>query len=146
VQPHVAVHEREQVVRFGVVGVLRDGGLQRHQRRLVQPAVVEGLPLIEARDGAARIELRRQGKASARGLDAAARLLGQAQVNEGRDIGRSAGKQFLEGLCGEVVPAQARVGPAEFPAGLAVIGGATEALLQLGHAAIVEAAFPVGQL
>ena len=146
VQSHVAVDEREQVVRFGVVGIVPDGGLERLERRVVEPAVVERFALVEPRDGAAGIELGGEREAAARRLDAAARLLGKAQVNQRGNIGGRAGEEFLERLCRQVVPAQARVGAAQFPACLAVVGRAAQAFLELRHAAIVEAALAVGQL
>ncbi len=146
VQPHVAIDERQQVVRFGVVGIVPDGGLERLERRVVEAAVVERLALVEARDGAAGIELGGEREAAAGSLDATARLLGQAKVYQGGNIGGCAGEQFLEGLRRQVVPAQARVGAAQLPACLAIVGHAAQALLQLGHAAVVEAALAVGQL
>jgi hypothetical protein len=96
VLPEVAVDEREEVVRFRVIGVPGDRLAERRQRGFVEPPVVEHLAVVEARDGAVGVERAGACEPVASGVELAAGLLRQAQLEHRGDVPRMPAEQRLE--------------------------------------------------
>ncbi len=81
-----------------------------------------------------------------RDFQPAARFLGKAELDDGGDVIGLVREQLFEFGHRLLVCAQDRVGAAELPARIALVGCLAESFLQLGHAAIVETGVAVGDL
>ena len=146
VPAHVAIHEGQQVVRFGVVGVLLDGLAQRLERRLVQAPVVEHLAMVEAGHRAGGVRGARAREPIGGRIEMATRLFGQPELQHGGHIGGRPREQRLELGDRIGMAAERGVGPAKLPARVPVLGMAADPLLERGDAAVVVAAVAVGDV
>ena len=144
--PHVAQHERHQVVRVGIVRVERDGSLERGQRRLVQPAIVVDLAEIEVYDRRIGLLFHRAQQPFGRHLQPPAGLLGEAELDDRGHILRPVGQQLLEFRDGVFVGGENRVRAPHLPARVAIVGRAAELFLELGDAAVVVAGVVIRDL
>ncbi len=144
--PHVAQHERHQVVRVRIVGIERDGALECGQRRLVQPAVVVDLAKIEVDDGGVRLFFDGPQEPLGRHFQTSAGLLGESELDDRRHVLGLVRQQLFEfGDC-FLVGAHDRVRAAQLPARIALVGCAAQPLLELGHATVVVPGVVVGDL
>ena len=146
VAPHIAQHERHQVVRVGVVRIERHGALERRERRLVQPAIVVDLAEIELHDGRVRLRLGGPQEPLRRHFQPAARLLGEPELDDRGDVVRLVRQQLLEFRHRFLEGAEDRVGAAQLPARVALVGGLPQLFLQLGDATVVIAGVVIGDL
>ncbi len=142
----VAVDEREQVVRLGVVGIAGDRFAQRGEGRVVEAAVVEDLAAVEASYRAGGIGAAGPLQPRARRIEIAAGLLRQAELEHGGHIGLVPREQRLE--LGDRLheTAQRGIGASQLPAALPILRLAADPLAQLGDPAVVVAALPVGDV
>ncbi len=145
-QAHVAEHEREEVVRVGIIGVPMHRLAQRLERGIVQPAVVEGLSVVEQGHRAVGVLFRRPPKPLLGDLDPSARLLGEPDLQQRGDVVRVPGQQGIELRDRLVDMPEGGVGAGQFPARLTVAGFPAKALPQFGDANVVVAARAVGDL
>ena len=88
--------EAHQVVRVGMIRVSRDGPLERGQRLVVEPPIVQDLADIEVDDRAVGIERERTLEPLLCLLEIARRLLGQAQLDHRAEIIGVMSEQLLE--------------------------------------------------
>jgi hypothetical protein len=135
-----------RVVCVGVFRISSDRRLERRQRRLVEPPVVERLAVGKEGDRAVRIGLAGLAEPLDRGLDAASRLLRHPELHQRRRVPGIDRDQRLELVHRLVVVSERGVGPAELPARIGVVRREAQALLQLGHAAVVVPALAPRQL
>ena len=137
--PHVAQHERHQVMGVGVVGIERNRALQRGERRLVQAAIVVDLAEIEVDDGRIGVFLDRPQKPFGRDFQPAARFLGEPELNDRRHVRRLVREQRFEFGDGFFVRPENRVRAAQLPARLTLVGRLAQPLLELVDAPVVVA-------
>ena len=146
VATHVAEHEAQQVVRVRVVRSELDRPLQRIERFIVEPAIVEDLADVELDDRAGGIERERSGEPPLRRLEIAAPLLREAELDDRPDVVRIEAQQLAELGDGIVHLPEQRIRAAELPAGVAVVGLHAQAVAQLRHAPVVVARVEVRDL
>ena len=137
--PHVAQHERHQVMGVGVVGIERNRALQRGERRLVQATIVVDLAEIEVDDGRIGVFLDRPQKPFGRDFQPAARFLGEPELNDRRHVRRLVREQRFEFGDRFFVRPENRVRAAQLPARLALVGRLAQPLLELVDAPVVVA-------
>ena len=133
-------------MRLGVVGVAGDGLAQCPERRVVEPAIVEHLAAVEAGHGAGGIGRTGALEPRARGIEVAPGLLGQAELEHRRHVARVPREERLELGHRLHVTAEGRIGAGQLPPGLALLRPPPHPLAQLGDAAVVVPALPVGDV
>ena len=116
------------------------------ERGLVEPAVVEHLAVIEAGHRARGVLGACPGEPVGGGVEVAAGLLRQPELEHRRDVARLPREERLELGDRVGMAAQGGMGPAELPARVAILGVAPDALPQVGDPAVVVPALAVGDV
>ena len=146
VPAHVSQHKCHQIMRVRVVRIEVDRARERGQRRLVQPAVVVNLSQIEMHDGRVGLGFGRPQKPFSRDLEPAAGFLREPELNHRGHVARLVGEQLLELRDRFLIGSEDRIGAAELPARVALVGRGPQAFPQLGDAVVVEARVVIGDL
>ena len=120
--------------------------MQRGERLIVEPAVVEHLADVLVHERALLVERERAIEPALRLLEIAVRLLGQAELHDRADVVRRVLQDRVELRHGFLAVADRGVGAAELPARVAIIRVRAQLVAQLGDAAIVVAGVKVRDL
>ncbi len=143
---HVAEHEPHEIQRVVVVGIERERALQRAQRFVIQPAMVEHFAERDVQQRARGIEHQCALEVVLRFVDVAGLLLGHRELQQRADIVAVVAQNRAEFRGGVFLLAEERERPAQLPARVAVLRMDAQPLLQLGDAGIVVAGIEIRDL
>jgi hypothetical protein len=142
----VAEHEPHEIERVVVLGVELDRPIERSQRFLIQPAMVQHLAECELEERAVGIERERMLHAGLRPLHVAGLFLRERQLEQGADVVRLVLQEYTELFRRRFVLAEQRECATELPSRITVFRVGPQPVAELGYSSIVIAGVEVCDL
>ncbi len=142
----VAEHEPNEIVSVRIIGGQLDRAVQRSERLIVQPSVVQHLSDVLMHERALVVELERALEPALRLFEVAVRLFREAELDDRANVVWSVLQNRVEFRDCVLPVADGGVRTAELPARVAIIRLRAQAIAKLGDPAVVEARVKVRHL